>query len=233
MVHVIKLGGSLISRSMEQLFDFEYLAQFKQAMLPSLEQGNKYCIILGGGYVMRKYRDMAIAAGISEKEQQHWIGTTVNVLHGEIVRAYFNEWADPGVLKYEEYYNNQPLTIAKNLKIGGGGRPGHSGDVDAVLAAQKVGASRIYSLKNIDGVYDSDPKLNPQAKRQDKLTWDEYLTIIGHKTEHEPGGNYPIDPIASRMAQEAGLEFIVVGGDSLQNVQAALKGESFLGTTVK
>jgi len=232
MVSVIKLGGSMVSKGAENLFDFDYLKELSAVLLDRAEQGEKFFIVLGGGYLMRMYRDMARDAGIEEATQLHWIGTTVNVLHGEIVRAYLNEHADEGVYKYDEYYSDEPLQIKKSFKIGGGGRPGHSGDVDAILAANKLGAQRIYSLKNVDAVYDKDPSKYDDAQPVKQASWDEYLEIIGHKTKHEPGGNYPIDPVASGMAQESGLEFVILAGADLPNIENALNGEPFNGTIV-
>ncbi|KXK25858.1 MAG: Uridylate kinase [candidate division WS6 bacterium OLB20] len=231
-VSVIKLGGSMVSKGMDNLFDFAYLARLKDVLLKRTQDGEKFFIVLGGGYLMRMYRDMAREAGVSDHTQLHWIGTTVNVLHGEIVRAYLSDHADDGVYKYDEYYSDEPLRIEKSFKIGGGGRPGHSGDVDAILAAKKLGADRIYSLKNVDAVYDKDPSKFDDAIRVPEATWDDYFAIIGNKKEHEPGGNYPIDPVAAGMAQESGLEFVILDGKDLPNFEHALNGEQFTGTIV-
>lgn len=230
--YVIKLGGSAVSTE-NTPFDFGYLAKLKHALLPSIANGEKFFITLGGGVTMRKYRDLAKAGGVDKDIELHWIGTTVNVLHAVIAKAYFNEWADEEVMKFEEYYDDTPFEITKSLRFGGGGRPGHSGDVDAVVAAQKLGAKIVYSLKNVDGVYSADPKKDPTAALQEKLTWTEYLNIIGNPTEHTPGANYPIDPIASKMAMEAGISFIILGSMNLENFNKALKGEPFHGTIVQ
>jgi len=231
-IFVIKLGGSNISKSKDDIFDFAYLAEFKKAIEPALASGKKFFLTLGGGFVARMYRDLAKEAGVTETEQLHWIGTTVNVLNGELVRAYFNDIADAGVYKYDDYYDATTLQIIKQLKVGGGGRPGHSGDVDAILAAKKLGVETIFSLKNIDGIYSADPKVDPSAVRKEKLSWDEYFEIIGWKDSHEPGGNYPIDPVAARMAKEAGLTFIITLGSDLENFNKALNGGKFTGTIV-
>lgn len=232
MVTVIKLGGSMVSKGADNLFDFAYLKELSEVLIARAEQGEKFFIVLGGGYLMRMYRDLASDAGVNDNTQLHWIGTTVNVLHGEIVRAYLHEHADDGVYKYDEYYNDEPLTINKSFKIGGGGRPGHSGDVDAILAAQKLSAKKIISLKNVDSVYDKDPSKFDDAAPVKQASWDQYQDIIGNKTTHEPGGNYPIDPVAAGMAQKAGLEFVILGGNDLSNLQKALNGDEFTGTIV-
>lgn len=275
---VIKLGGSLLSRGEDSIFDFSYLEKLKAVLTDPELSDNKYFLAIGGGYTMRKYRDLAREAGIKSDIEIHWVGTTVNVLHAYLVKAYLSDIADDEVIKYEDYYADSErtrsetvavssssvvntdeefnkfviakkikvgggsavttgevvnkFTIAKKIRVGGGGRPGHSGDVDALLAAQKLGADTIISLKNVDAVYEADPKDFPEAKRIEKLSWDEYLKIIKDKDTHEPGGNYPIDPVASRMARSTGVRFVILSGDNLPNFASYLKGKEFVGSVV-
>jgi len=233
-IKVIKVGGSMISKDPVSMFDIKYLFDLKALLLnQNAETKDKFMLVAGGGSVMRKYRDLLKTGGITNERNIHWVGTAVNVLHAMILKSIFDVVCDEEVLKFEDYYSDTPLQIENIVKVGGGGRPGHSGDVDTVIAAKRLGAKSVYSLKNVDGVYDSDPKKNPTAKHLDNLTWDEYLNVIGNPAEHKPGANYPIDPIASKMAKDAGIEFIVLHGADLPNFEKALKGEQFIGTIIK
>lgn len=228
----VKLGGSLLSRSEVNPFDFAYLAKLREIVtLPELDE-TKFFFAIGGGYTMRQYRDLAKAAGVQKDMELHWIGTTVNVLHAYMVKAFFEDIAEDEVMKYEDYYEDRDFRINRKMMVGGGGRPGHSGDMDALLAAKKLTADTVISLKNIDGIYDSDPSKNPQARKIDELSWDEYLDIIGWKNEHEPGGNYPIDPVTSKMAKENAIRFIVILGDDLESFRNFLLGRDFTGSIV-
>lgn len=229
---VVKLGGSLLSRSEQDIFNFGYLANLKKILEMHEFLDSKFFLAVGGGYTMRRYRDLAREAGVTSDEEIHWVGTTVNVLHAYLVKAFFYPIADEEVIKYEDYYSEGSFDIIRKIKVGGGGRPGHSGDVDAILAAKKLGADSVVSLKNVDGVYDMDPKISPGAKRLSKLTWDEYSQIIMGKTKHEPGGNYPIDPIACKMASESNMKFFILSGDDLGNFAKFLKREEYIGTEV-
>ncbi|MBD3280033.1 hypothetical protein GF389_00730 [Candidatus Dojkabacteria bacterium] len=231
---VVKLGGSMISKSEDKMVDFEYLAKFKAVVEEAISNDVKLFVVLGGGYLMRKYRDLAKVGGIKEDMQLHWIGTTVNVLHAEIVRAYMHELCNERIAAYEDYYDEKKMAFeeGKNVIVGGGESAGHSGDVDALLAAKKLGVDTIISLKDVDGVYTADPDKDPDATRLDKVSWDEYFEIIGGKTKHEPGGNYPVDPVASKKAQEAGKKFIVMAGEDLESFKNALLGKEYVGTLV-
>lgn len=222
----------MVSKSEDKLVDFDYLKRFKSKLEGLIEDGFEFFIVLGGGYLMRKYRAMARAGGIEEDLQIHWIGTTCNLLNAEVVRAFLYPNSTERIVAYEDYYNEYKPEFTKPIIVGGGGRAGHSGDVDALVMANKLGIDTIVSLKDIDGVYSDDPDKNPNAKRIKKLTWDEYLNIIGNPQKHHPGASYPIDPIASRMAKESAKAFAVIGGEDLSNFERLMKGEEFNGSVV-
>jgi len=231
--YVLKLGGSIISPNRECLFDFPYAKKLKTVLSEFVQKGDKFFITVGGGNLMRQYRDLAIANGLTDTTQLHWIGTTVNVLNAEVVRVSMQELADAGVYKYEDYFAQTPLLIIKGIKVGGGARPGHSGDVDSILAGIKLNTKVIISLKNVDAVYTADPKLYPSATPIEHLSWQEYLDIIGNPTEHMPGASFPIDPIASKMAIENKFKFIIIDGRNLENFNNVLLGEKFHGSVVE
>lgn len=229
---IIKLGGSVISTE-DKLFNFEYLKKLRIILEKRIEQGDKFCLVLGGGYTMRMYRDLAKEeGGIDEDKQLHWIGTTVNVLHAEITRAFFSDIAEERPVMFEDYYSDKKLKMDKPLVIGGGGRAGHSGDVDAILLANKTGAKTIVTFKNIDHLYSADPNKVEGAHIVKEASWDEYFEIIDGKSKHEPGGNYVVDPVASQMAKESGIKFKVVNGQNLDNIEKLLNGEEFIGSVV-
>lgn len=68
------------------------------------------------------------------------------------------------------------LSEGKVVVFGGGtGNPYFSTDTGASLRATEIGADVLLLAKNVDGIYDSDPKSNPSAKKYDTLTYDEYV----------------------------------------------------------
>lgn len=234
-VLIIKLGGSLVSDSDQKPFDFSYLEDLSSIVQEYVRQNWGFAISVGGGYMMRKLKDMAKVAGVKDEKQLHWIGTTYNNVNAEIVRAYMYEICNSRIVAYEDYYEEGRIKFekGKSVIVGGGGRAGHSGDMDALIMAEELGADTIISLKNIDGVYTSDPRKDPSAARLDRISWEEYFKIIGWKTTHEPGGNYPIDPITAYDAEKQGKEFVIINGEDLENFKKVLEGQEFIGTIVK
>lgn len=229
---VIKLGGSVLSRE-DCAFDYGYVAKLKDILTPQIELGKKFCIITGGGYTCRMYQRLAKESGIVNSDSElHWIGTTVNVLHAELVRAAFADVAVARPIMYEDYYSDKHVELEKPVLLGGGGRPGHSGDMDAILLALKVGATTIVSLKNIDYLYTADPKKNPDAEIVKQTNWEGYFDILGTNTVHEPGGNYIVDPASAHKAKEHNIKFVVLKGTELDNFNNYLEGKEFVGSTI-
>jgi len=231
-IFVIKLGGSLLSDEKHIPFNFDYLKQLSEIIRKFVDKGYKFAIITGGGQMMRILRDESEKAGIHETIQLHWIGTTYNNVNAEIVRAYMHDICNERILAYEDFYNPEKVKFEKSVIIGGAAKAGHSGDMDALLVAEHLEIKNIISLKNIDGVYTADPKKDPSATRLEKVSWDEYLKIIGYVTEHTPGGNFPIDPVTSKRAKEENKIFQIILGNDLANFEKVLEGQNFIGTTV-
>ena len=202
---------------------------------------------------MRQYRDLAQANGLTREASLHWIGISVNNLHAQLARSFWYDIADLKICQDEDYLSEDLLIIGKNVKFGGGSRPVNSsdeiisgsgieldasgelfgsGDFDALLAALKLNTNFIISLKNVDGVYSADPKKDNLAKRLEKITWDEYLDIIGNPSEHTPGANYPVDPVAAKVAKAKGISFYIMHGEDLDNLVNVLEGKKFSGTII-
>ena len=126
--------------------------------------------------------------------------------------------------------NAENLQFTGRVLIAGGWKPGFSTDTDAVYLARRFGANRVINLSNIRKVYTDDPKKNPEAKPIDSISWKDFRKIVGD--EWVPGKNTPFDPIASRLAEEAGIQVICAEGHSIENTIAILEGKPFEGTTI-
>ncbi|MBQ5533933.1 MAG: UMP kinase, partial [Lachnospiraceae bacterium] len=104
---------------------------------------------------------------------------------------------------------------------GGTGHPYFSTDTGVLLRAIEVDADVILLAKAIDGVYDSDPKSNPDARKYDELSIDE---VVEKKLQ-------VIDLTASIMAMENRMPMIVFGLDEENSIVRAAKGEK-IGTRI-
>lgn len=221
---IISLGGSLI---VPDSIDIDFLKDFKKLILAQVEKGKKFVIITGGGKTCRKYQEAARVISVPSNEELDWIGIASLKLNAELLRIIFENYANKKVILNlsEKFDFNKPIVI------GAAYEPGQSTDTDAVFAAKNVGAKKIINLSNTDYVYDSDPKINPNAEKIEKISWADYRALI--PKEWNPGLNSPFDPIASQMAEDYDIEVVIMNGKPISNLENYLNGEGFLGTVIK
>jgi uridylate kinase len=221
---IISLGGSLI---VPDEIDVEFLRDFKTLILEHVKQGKKFIIITGGGKINNRYN--AAAKEISEPSDVDldWIGIAALKLNAELLRVIFSDWANKKVIENL----SKPFSFEKSIVIGAAYEPGKSSDWDAVECAKTIGAKKIINLSNTDYVYDSDPKLNPAARKIERISWPEYRKII--PKEWTSRLNSPFDPVASQAAEEAGLEVDILNGKNIANLRKCLSGDDFRGTKIK
>jgi uridylate kinase len=104
----------------------------------------------------------------------------------------------------------------------GTGNPFFSTDTAAALRAAEIGADVIFKATNVDGVYDSDPKKNPDAKKFD---------VLSHLDVLKKGLNV-MDSTAASLCMDNGIEILVFNLDNPKNIVSAMVGEK-IGTVVK
>lgn len=221
---IISLGGSLI---VPEEIDISFLREFKALIESHVSEGKRFVIITGGGKINRRYNDAAKALSDPTDENLDWIGIAALRLNAELLRVIFADQAE------EKVVNDltEPFKFDKPLVIGAAYEPGKSSDWDAVQCARTIGAEKIMNLSNTDYVYDSDPKLNPDAKKIERISWGEYRKLI--PLEWTSRLNTPFDPVASRAAEEMGLEVDILNGKNIANLDKCLRGEEFVGTKIK
>lgn len=221
---VISLGGSLI---VPENIDIDFIKKFVSTIKEFTDQGFKFYIITGGGKICRNYNKAISQIVTPTNENLDWMGIAATRLNAELIRISF------GDLAYERIIMNpdELPDIDKPVVVGGGWKPGNSSDLAAVHMAQSTNAKKIVNLSSVDFVYDSDPAKNPDAKKIENISWEEYIKIAGD--EWNPGMNLPFDPVASRKAKELGLELAFIGGHNLESFNEYLEGKTFSGTTIK
>jgi uridylate kinase len=221
---VISLGGSLI---IPDEIDVDFLEDFKRLILSHTEKGKKFVIITGGGKICRRYQDVLKKIEKPSSEDLDWLGIYSTRFNAEFVKILFRDLAEPEIIVDPTL----PIKLSKSIIVGGGWKPGWSTDYVAVVLGKQLGAKKVINLSNTDYVYDSDPKTNINAKKIERISWAEYRKLI--PAEWNPGLNSPFDPIASKMAEEEGMEVVIMNGKMIDNLAKCLAGENFTGTIIK
>lgn len=226
---VIRLGGSLISVE-AGVVNEPYLRAFRDLLVREHERtGAHFAVICGGGKLCRSYQTAARNLNPDlEQLEEDWVGIFTNNLHAQVVRAIF-----PKELTHAAVITD--LVGAQGVDspfvIVGAEAPGHSSNYDAVEIARYLEADSIVNLSNVEFIYDSDPRTNPEAQKYESVSWSEYLGFI--PAEWVPGLSTPFDPVSSRRAQELGLEVVFMKGDDLENFERYLTTGEFTGSIIK
>ncbi len=221
---VVALGGSIVA---PDGINVGFLEKFHFFIKKKIEQGFKFIIIIGGGYICRVYQKAGAEIIDITDEDKDWIGIHATRLNAHLVRTLFRDIANPVVFdsrfKLKEF-DKYPLII------GAGWKPGWSTDFVACQIASDFNIKQIVILGKPDYIYTADPHKDKTAKLIKDIGWDDYLKLVPEKWS--PGFSSPIDPVAGRLAQKENLQVIVARGDDLDNLDLILKGDKFKGTTV-
>lgn len=220
---VMSLGGSLI---VPEEIATDFLTRFKQAIEEFINQDYRFIIFAGGGKTARKYQDAAQQITSLDNQQLDWLGIKATHINALLLKYILQEHTHDDII----YNPEEKVPTDKKIIVGAGWKPGWSTDFDTVLVAKQLGVSRVINMSNIEHVYDSDPRNNPDAKKFDTLSWDDYRNLIDG--EWSAGLSTPFDPIASKEAHESNIQVDIIGPD-IDNFKKCLKQESFIGTIIK
>jgi uridylate kinase len=224
---VISLGGSLI---VPRHIDWKFLKKFRELILKQIKKGKKFIIITGGGYAAREYQNDACKVTKLTKDDRDWLGIHATRMNAHFVRTIFRDFAHPRINKnpndLEDFFN-----FKESILVAAGWRPGFSTDFDAVTLGKYFGVKNVVNLSNIDYVYNKDRKKFKDAKKIKDISWTDFRKIVGDKWD--PGLNAPFDPIASKIAQEANMEVVIMNGKKLKNLENYLEGKKFTGTVIR
>jgi uridylate kinase len=231
MVTVISLGGSIVA---PKDVDVEFLKDFVSVIRSFIEadSNRRFIFVVGGGGPARiwqnAFREISTSGLLDgvKSEEADWIGIMATRLNAQLIKAIMGEWCAQDVVTNP--CEVDPLT--GHVLVAAGWKPGFSTDYDAVLLAERFGAQMLINLSNIEKVYTADPKIDPNARPINKITWADFRSMVGD--EWVPGKNVPFDPVASRQAEKLGLKVICAAGKNLDNLKKILNDEDFTGTTI-
>lgn len=188
-------------------------------------------IVVGGGNFWRGLKDGGDKMERTRADHMGMLATAINALaladaleqRGVDVRVQsaiaMNEIAEP-------YIRNKATRHLEKGRVVvfacGTGNPYFSTDTAAVLRAAEINADVILLAKNIDGVYDSDPVKNPQAKKYDSLS---YMEVLNQ-------GLGVMDTTATSLSMDNHIPIQVFALKNPENIYKVLTGEK-IGTIVK
>jgi uridylate kinase len=223
---IISLGGSLVVPNGG--IDHKFLADFNKFIREKIADGWRFFIVVGGGSTARHYIDAAKnTVGTITDWDLDFLGIHSTRLNAHLIRTIFHDLAHPRIV---ENYRRKIVNLKEKIVVAAGWEPGHSTDYDAVYLARDYQGKVIINMSNTNGIYDSDPKKNKDAKMLKKVSWSEMENLVGG--EWKPGANFPFDPLATKFAKKLALTVYAVGNE-LSNLDNILNGNDFEGTIIQ
>ena len=149
------------------------------------DMGIEICLVIGGGNI---FRGLTGATQGMERAQADYMGMLATVMNALGMQSALEnlgihtrvQSAIPMEQVCEPYIRRRALRHLEKGRIvifaAGLGNPYFTTDTPATLRALEMKCTAILKATNVDGVYDSDPKINPDAKRYQSVTYDEVLT---------------------------------------------------------
>ena len=225
---IISVGGSLIVPSGG--IDTKFLSNLNKFIRSQLSKNKKrqFFLVAGGGRITRHYQTAAQKVIRHEltHEDLDWLGIYATRLNAQLIKSIFNKNAENFIVENP----NSKINFNKNIIIACGWKPGWSTDYDAVLVAKNLGVKEVLNMSSVDYVYDKDPKKHKNARKIEKITWQDYSKLISNKWK--AGMNVPFDPVAAKEAEKSKLRVCLIGRD-LKNLENLLNGDKFRGTTIR
>ncbi|HOA82121.1 MAG TPA: UMP kinase [Defluviitaleaceae bacterium] len=179
---LIKLSGEALSGSKGHGFDYDIVDSVVKQLKTVVNQGTEVAIVIGGGNFWRGRSDNKMDR--SKSDQIGMLATVMNALYmAEVCRSNGLDAVVQTPFQIgnitELFSKDSAIRHMKNKTIvffaGGTGHPYFSTDTGAALRGCEIEADILLFAKNIDGVYDSDPKSNPNAKKFTQLTGKEII----------------------------------------------------------
>lgn len=211
---VIKLSGSVFGDNAgSKLREYAKMLGVISGQVQSV-------VVAGGGKIARHYINTAREFGADEATLDS-VGIEVSRLNAKLLIAALGETAFPSVpADLEEVY---AAVSSGKIVITGGLHPGQSTNATAALIAEKVRASQFINATDVEGIYDSDPNKNKNAKMFKQISVKECIRILG--TENSAAGAYDLmDLVALKVIERSKLSTVVLRSD-VATIKRAIEGK--------
>jgi uridylate kinase len=228
---LLKLSGEALMGELDYGIDAKMLARVASEVAEVVNMGVEVALVLGGGNIFRGAG--LVQSGIDRVTGDHMgmLATVINCL--AIQDALEKQGMQCRVMSAikinrmcEEYVQRRAIRHLEKGRVvifaAGIGNPFFTTDTAGCLRAVEIGADSVLKATKVDGVYDSDPMKNPDAKRYQSLTFDEVLDK----------NLQVMDATAIVLCRDNDLPLRIFNLNDVGSLPATMKDKT-IGTTVK
>lgn len=227
---ILKLSGEALAGEQGSGIAHEMLASVARQVREMRNLGVEVALVVGGGNIWRGIAGSSQGMDRATADYMGMLATVINALalqdsleqHGVQTRVLsaieMRQIAEPYIRRRAIRHMEKGRVV---IFAAGTGNPYFSTDTTAALRAAEIEADVILMAKRVDGVYDSDPLKNPEAKKFDKLTYIDVLNL----------GLGVMDSTAASLCMDNNIPLIVFNLNLNGNILKAVKGET-IGTYI-
>lgn len=229
---VLKLSGEALAGQQGYGIDPEVIQSIASQIREIVELGTEVVIVVGGGNI---WRGMAGSSKGMDRATADYMGMLATVMNSLALQDSLEDIEIPTRVQTsiemrqvaEPYIRRKAIRHLEKKRVvifaAGTGNPYFSTDTTAALRAAEIEADIILMAKNkVDGVYDSDPSANADAKKYQSLT---YLDILNHDLK-------VMDSTASTLCMDNNIPLLVFSIMEEGNIKKAVMGED-IGTIIR
>ena len=227
---LLKLSGEALAGASGKGLNEEVMGSFARQIAGVVKAGTQVAIVVGGGNIFRGLQ--GVGAGFERVRGDHMgmlatvinsIGLSLYIKNAGVPAEVFSSTKMEPMARY--YVRDEAGKFMESggvAIIGGGtGNPFFTTDSAAALRACEIGADALFKGTKVDGVYDSDPVKNPNARKYGRLSFDKALA-----------DNLKVmDATAFTLCRENNIPIVVFDMNAEGTLEKIAAGEN-LGTVV-
>jgi uridylate kinase len=227
---LLKLSGEALMGGAGYGISPEVLQHVAAEVVAVAQLGIELAIVVGGGNIFRGVSESAKGMDRASADYVGMLATVMNAVslqeaierHGQVTRVLS---AIPMSQLAEPYIRRRAIRHLEKKRVvifaAGTGNPFFTTDTAAALRAMEIGAEILIKATKVDGVYDSDPRKNPTARRYERVTFTDAL-------KQDLG---VMDATAFALCRDNELPILVFDMTKRGNIQRVMRGET-VGTRI-
>lgn len=228
---LLKISGEALAGDASRGLDFNVIGQVCEVIKECTQLGVQVGVVVGGGNFWRGLKDGGDRMERVRADHMGMLATSINALaladvleqKGVDVRV---QTAIEMRAVAEPYIRSRAIRHLDKGRVVifgcGTGNPFFSTDTASALRAAEIEADIIFKASMVDGVYDSDPKKNPDAVKFDRLS---FLDVLNKDLK-------VMDSTAATLCKDNEIPILVFNLEDPENIVRAVRGET-IGTIVE